>query len=219
VSVLCLIFIRFILLLILYSTFSNEDISEHCTFLDAGEDEDLDDELFNYFDSSDDDLDTRKLGDAFLSYWQVRVKKLEHDYAIAGWLLSVAHEVRDDVRNRATTVHRAAMERVVRKLHTAPCPNNSKWLKGKTMDQILDKFWEEELWFRKMEGPFKPSRFNSEPAVKGKSWVFHERYSLQETEVFGFVACRVTSKNLGIGACERSYGAMSRPSKLARGVC
>jgi hypothetical protein len=36
--------------------------------------------------------------------------------------------------------------------------------------------------------------------------VFHERYSLPETEVFGFVGCRVASKNLGIGACERNWG-------------
>jgi hypothetical protein len=86
------------------------------------------------------------------------------------------------------------------------------------MDQILDKFWEEELWFRKMEGPFKPSRFNSEPAIKGKSWVFHGRYSLQETEVFGFVACRVTSKNLGIGACERSWGDVKTIKTGKRGL-
>jgi hypothetical protein len=79
-------------------------------------------------------------------------------------------------------------------------------LKGKSVDDIVDKFWEEEMLFRKMEGPFNPRRFNSEPSLKGLSWVFHERYSLPETEVFGFVGCRVTSKNLGIGACERNWG-------------
>jgi hypothetical protein len=72
------------------------------------------------------------------------------------------------------------------------------------MDQIVDKFWEEHLLYTKMEGPFKPGRFNSESAVQGKSFVFHEQYSHPETVVFGFVACRVTSKNLGIGTCERN---------------
>ena len=35
---------------------------------------------------------------------------------------------------------------------------------------------------------------------------WHEKYSLSETKVLGFVACRVTSKNAGIGMCERNWG-------------
>ena len=36
--------------------------------------------------------------------------------------------------------------------------------------------------------------------------MWHERYSLPYTKVLGFVACRVTSKNGGIGVCERNWG-------------
>ena len=40
----------------------------------------------------------------------------------------------------------------------------------------------------------------------GKSHLWHKKYSLPFTMVLGFVACRVTSKVLGIGAADRSWG-------------
>ena len=40
----------------------------------------------------------------------------------------------------------------------------------------------------------------------GKSHLWHQKYSLPFTKVLGFVACRFTSKVLGIGASERSWG-------------
>ena len=42
------------------------------------------------------------------------------------------------------------------------------------------------------------------PRMVGHIW--HEKYSLPYTDVLGFVACRVTSKVLGIGPCERGWG-------------
>ena len=36
--------------------------------------------------------------------------------------------------------------------------------------------------------------------------MWHQKYSLTFTKVLGFVACRVTSNYLGIGAAERSWG-------------
>ena len=36
--------------------------------------------------------------------------------------------------------------------------------------------------------------------------MWHQKYSLPFTKVLGFVACRVTSKFLGIGTAERSWG-------------
>jgi hypothetical protein len=128
------------------------------TYLDPADDEDIEEVLNDFLGTGD--SAANKLGDAILSFWEKRVQKLQHDYAIAGWILSVDSRVRDYVKNRVGTEHRAAMERVVCKLHTAPCPNQSKWLKGKSMDEIVDKFWEEEMLFRKMEGPFNPRRFN-----------------------------------------------------------
>ena len=40
----------------------------------------------------------------------------------------------------------------------------------------------------------------------GNSHLWHQKYALPFTKVLGFVACRFTSKVLGIGAPERSWG-------------
>ena len=83
-------------------------------------------------------------------------------------------------------------------------PNTASGIEGKTMDQIVDLFWDEYLSFEKETPPFKPMRFKTDDALKGISYKWHERkYSLPFTSVLGFVACRVASKLLGIGACER----------------
>ena len=49
-------------------------------------------------------------------------------------------------------------------------------------------------------------RWNSPDVDKGNSAVWHEMYSLPYTEVLGFVACRTTSKILGMGSAERHWG-------------
>ena len=114
-------------------------------------------------------------------------------------------EVREDVNLRMTGEHRDAVERVITKLHSIPNPNRK--VEGKEIGEIIDMFWDEFKSFQTMQPPFhQPHRWNSQDATKGRSWMWHEKYSLPYTSVLGFVACRVTSKTLGIGACERSWG-------------
>ena len=55
--------------------------------------------------------------------WKRRKKKVEHDYAITGWALSVSSEVMADVNTRMTCEHLNAIERLVVRLHSVPCPN------------------------------------------------------------------------------------------------
>ena len=47
--------------------------------------------------------------------------------------------------------------------------------------------------------------------------MWHQKYSLPFTKVLGFVACRVTSKVLVIGAAERSWGDVKtiKPGKIS----
>ena len=52
----------------------------------------------------------------------------------------------------------------------------------------------------------KQPRWLTRDALTGSSHIWHDLYLLAYTEVLGFVACRTTSKPLGIGACERSWG-------------
>jgi hypothetical protein len=74
--------------------------------------------------------------------WDERSKKLEHDWAITGWALSVMPEVYKDARERLTGHDWDAIERVVRKLMTYPCPNKFHDLEGKSKDDIVDLFWD-----------------------------------------------------------------------------
>ena len=71
---------------------------------------------------------------------------------------------------------------------------------------IVDKFWTEYKDFTNQTGPFsKPGRWLTDNVLKGRSHLWHEKYSLPCTTVLGFVACCVTCKNLGIGAAERAW--------------
>lgn len=115
-------------------------------------------------------------------------------------------EVYDDCTARYTGKHKDALERVVRKLHKAPCPNKHPDLPD-TEDAIVELFFTEFKSFRKKQAPFdKEYRWNSAMTLKGESYRWHEEYSLPYTIVLGFVAARVCSKLLGIGPCERSWG-------------
>ena len=132
---------------------------------------------------------------------------MEHDYPIAGWDLSVMPAMRDDVVECMTGVHCDTIERVVTKLHEPPFPNNSKEIEGKTISDILHMFWLEFKYFQHKTGPFdKEARWLTNTALVGKSHVWNELYSLPYTGVLGFIACRVCSKPLGIGPCERIWG-------------
>ena len=66
------------------------------------------------------------LGYQIMFQYEQRREKVEQDYYISGWDLSVMPEVRDDVVERMTGVYRDSIERVVTKLHEPPCHNKSK---------------------------------------------------------------------------------------------
>jgi len=83
--------------------------------LDGADDSDDEEEVA--FEDSDDDDDTESnevatpnnsimsFGRTVLFHWNRRRKKIEHEYAIAGWALSVVGEVRIDVRERMRGEH------------------------------------------------------------------------------------------------------------------
>ena len=65
------------------------------------------------------------LGSQIIFQWEQRKGKVEHNYSIYGWALSVMPAVRDDVVNKMTGVNHDAIECVVTKLHETPYPNKS----------------------------------------------------------------------------------------------
>jgi hypothetical protein len=132
-----------------------------------------------------------------LKFWKKRCKALASGFAICGWYLCIVPEVMDDVRVNETIDHGDAVERVIKQR----CHDSTD------VSDTCDTFWTEWRNFsNKLDEFSSKSKWNSAPAVSGKSYVFHERYSLKVSTVLGYVVCCVTSKVLGIGAAERSWG-------------
>lgn len=173
---------------------------------DEDEDEDEDDEENN----DEEEPHENGLGNKIKKCWEKREEKLYSDYAWIGRILSVDPDVREDVRLRPLDgTQRDAIERVIAKLHMPPCPNKHEWIEGKSTSEIIDRFWDEYQQFVTMSDPFdKAGRWLTDDCLKGRSHKWHFKYSEPYTVVLGFVACRVTSKVLGIGMAERAWGAL-----------
>ena len=184
---------------------------------------DSDDEEEVAFADSDDDDDTESneeatpnnsimsFGRTVLFHWNRRRKKIEHEYAITGWALSVVSEVRIDVRERMRGEHRDAIERVIRRLHVAPCANTHPDIVSMSEAVIVDTFWNEFKAFQNCDRPYHElHKWAGPDVIAGRSYLWHEKYSIPYTTVLGFVACRVTSKLCGIGPAERSWGAVKQ---------
>ena len=76
------------------------------------------------------------------------------------------------------------------------------------MNVTLDVFWTEYTAFDNKVGSYDADEliWKSKDISDGNKNLWHQKHSLPFTKVLGFVACRVTSKVLGIGASERSWG-------------
>jgi hypothetical protein len=86
---------------------------------------------------------TTLLGDMLTMSWNSRKVKLDHDYSIIGWALSVMPEVYKDACERFTGEHRDKIERVVRKLFAYPYQNRFPDLQGMSENEIVDLIWDE----------------------------------------------------------------------------
>ena len=75
------------------------------------------------------------------------------------------------------------------------------------MSLTLDLFWTEYTDFDNKIGSYDADEFiwKIKDISDGNSHFWHQKYSLPFTKFLGFVACRVTSKFLGIGTAERSW--------------
>ncbi len=133
---------------------------------------------------------------------------MEHAYAVTAWALSLLPDIRADCMERLSTDKgdlRRSIDEVISRLHHPPCPN--KKVASKSIDEIIDIFWKEFKHFTYRTGPYsyRSGRFENDDALSGRSYLWHEMHSLPFTEVLGFVACRTTSKRLGIGSAEQSW--------------
>ena len=72
----------------------------------------------------------------------------------------------------------------------------------------LEYFWTDYTDFDDKNGSFDGDEFicKRKHIGDGNSHVWHHKYSLPFTKVICFVPCRFTSKVIGIGASEHSWG-------------
>lgn len=130
----------------------------------------------------------------------MRKPLLEHDLAITAWALCIMPDVRKDVAVRMNGDHREAIERVIRKLFAAD-PTAKIHL-------VIHNFWVQFKHFQNQTGKYSgnPGRWLIPEVDAGKSYVWHDLYSTPYYKELGHIACRTTSKLLGIGSAERSWG-------------
>ena len=163
---------------------------------------------------SNTEVQASNLGTSILEMWSKREEKLNHDVAIVAWALCVSKQVRNDVKNRMTSDHRDAIERYLDRLFQHPCPFKLTGIDETDMAAIKTKFWEEFKHFQNETGPFDRMQWWNSPYVhQGKSYLWHEMFSIHYTVILGICGCRSTSKCLGIGSGERAWKASKRLKK------
>ena len=145
--------------------------------------------------------------------WAIRECDIVSDFATTAWICCVVPKVRAQVsdffclqspqskeKRAEIKLLRLKVDRCVRKLlqHLGS---------SSVIESSIQTFWNEWKAFQLKLAPFRNRDiWNVPTAVQGKSHLWHSNYSLYETQVLGFVACRTTSKSLGIGPAERSWG-------------
>ena len=144
----------------------------------------------------------KEIGSEIVNIWNKRKEKVESDYSIMGWALCVLPDVQKDVDNRLNSslgVLRKKMENVIVRYFKSDV--------DKDTGEMIDIFWNEFKEFKNRTGPFsQESIWNVKDVREGNSHLWDEKYSYPYTIVLGKIACRVTSKLLGIGSAERSWG-------------
>ena len=115
-------------------------------------------------------------------------------------MLCVIPNIHKDEKGHSDSDHKKQVNNVIKTLFHGAYEDE--------MSVTQDMFWTEYTEFDKNIGSFDTDEFiwKRKDIKDGNSHLWHQKYSLPCTKVLGFVACRVTSKVLGIGAAERSWG-------------
>jgi hypothetical protein len=142
----------------------------------------------------------KHLGELILEFWEKRRLKLITPLSIAGWFCSPEECIRQDVLANATGAHRLQVESVIAKLYFP--------IREDDLGEILQSFWREFDAFQTKKVPYYSRAYiwvADEVSTSPHLW--HKMYTVPEYSVFRHVACRVTSKPLGCGGAERTWGA------------
>jgi hypothetical protein len=135
-------------------------------------------------------------GDQILKLWKIRESQLKSDYAVAGWILSVDCKIFDDAKNH-TQEDVDTLRRVASKLFSHL---------GKETENYVNKCMAQFTHFRHKDKCFANTDWWLVEYVHlGQSHLWHGNYTILYCKELAYVACKVTSKLLGIGNCERQW--------------
>ena len=115
-------------------------------------------------------------------------------------MLCVIPHFRKYAKYHSDSDHRKQVNNVIKTLFSGASEEE--------MNVTIGVFWTKYNAFDNKVGLYDADEFiwKSKDIRDGNSHLWHQKYSLPFTKVLGFVASIVTSKVLGVGATERSWG-------------
>ena len=115
-------------------------------------------------------------------------------------MLCVIPHIHKDATDHSDSDHMKQVKNVIKTLFSGAYEEE--------MNVTLDMFWTEYTAFDNKVGSYDADEFiwKSKDISYGNNHLWHQKYSLPFTKVLGFVSCRFTSKFIGVGAEERSWG-------------
>ena len=126
-------------------------------------------------------------------------------------MLCVITHIGEDVFKDAQNHHHIQVNTVIKSLFDGSTEKQSH--------ETINKFWSEYTGFNHRKVTFDIHEFicNNKDISYGKINIWNQKYSLPPTRVLGFVSCKVTSKIIGIGYAERSWGDVKiiKPGKIS----
>lgn len=136
--------------------------------------------------------------------WCLQRQQLIHDYSLVGYILAPNPIIMAHALKHKKFEHEEAAERLIVKLLLNP--NLVGNARENEKARLIDKFHEELADFTGRRGRFNRTHIwitAADPNQQAFRW--HQKYSLQSTDVLGRLACLVTSKILGIGTAEQNW--------------
>ncbi len=142
-------------------------------------------------------------------------EKVIHDYSLVEYMLSPIPAIMEHCAANRTVSLSDASERLIEKLILDPGLVRSQ--RSRDLVFLIVKFKDENRDFTNKQGKFNKANIwimASDENIQGYYW--HQKYSLDCTDVLGKLACLVPSKILGIGSAERNW---KQVKKIKRGDC
>ena len=169
----------------------------------------------------DEDVDLMELDAQFKflykKHWNHYKSRIMCDHVRAAYMLSPNPIVQKHAKENPDPEDHLAIERLLVKMFVPdydPGDDESEARKA----YVLDKFWDEYGTFQNHTGFFaRKSIWISAENEQMMHHTWHERYSYPFTEFFGKLACRVTSKVMGIGEAERHWKSVKKVRVGQRG--